>query len=102
MEQFGFRPGNSTTLSALRLVDHLTNEMDNFIVPINIYIDLSKAFNSLHHSIILNKLSHYRISSCSNELFRIVICRIDYNSLTLMFKCPQNCQYQLVSRRGRA
>ena len=38
MEQFGFRPGHSTELAALRLVDHLTNEMDNFNLPINIYI----------------------------------------------------------------
>ena len=27
MEQFGFRPGHSTELAALRLVDHLTNEV---------------------------------------------------------------------------
>ena len=38
MEQFGFRRGHSTELAALRLVDHITNEMDNFNVPINIYI----------------------------------------------------------------
>ena len=67
MEQFGFRPGHSTELAALRLVDHLTNEMDNFNVPINIYIDLTKAFDSLNHSILLNKLSHYGISGCSND-----------------------------------
>ena len=55
-------------LAALRLVDHLTHEMDNFKVPINIYIDLSKAFDSLNHSILLNKLRHYEISGCSYEL----------------------------------
>ena len=37
IEQFGFRPGHLTELAALRLVDHLTNEMDTFNVPINIY-----------------------------------------------------------------
>ena len=38
MEQFGFSPGHSTELVALRLVDHLTNEMYNINVHINIYI----------------------------------------------------------------
>ena len=53
MEQFGFRMGHSIELAALRLVDHLTTEMDNSNVPTNtnIYIDLSKAFDSLNHSI---------------------------------------------------
>ena len=37
IEQFGFRPGHSTKLAALRLVDHLTTS-DNSNVPINIYI----------------------------------------------------------------
>ena len=65
MEQFGFRPGHSTKLADLRLVDHLTTEMDNSNVPTNIYMVLSKAFDSLNHSILLKKLNHYRISGCS-------------------------------------
>ena len=69
MEQFGFRPGHSTELAALRLVDHLTTEINNSNVPTNIYIDLSKAFDSLNHSILLKKLSHYGISGCSHKLF---------------------------------
>ena len=83
MEQFGFRPGHSTELAALRLVVHVTNEMDNLNVPINIYIDLSKAFDSLNYSILLKKLRHYRISGCSYELFRSYLSNrlqfVDFN-----------------------
>ena len=69
MEQFGFRRGHSTELAALRLVDHLTTEIDKFNVITNIYIDLSKALDSLKHSILLKKLNHYGISDCSHKLF---------------------------------
>ena len=36
MDQFGFRPGHSTELAALRLVDHLITQMDKCRVPTNI------------------------------------------------------------------
>ena len=38
MHQYGFRPGYSTELAALKLVDHLTKEVDQRNVPTNIYI----------------------------------------------------------------
>ena len=102
MEQFGFRPGHSTELAALRLVDHLTTEMDNSNVPTNIYIDLSKAFDSLNHSILLKKLNHYGISGCSHKLFCSYLYEKYHNTLTLMVKCRRKCLYQLVSLRDRS
>ena len=52
IQQFGFRPGHSTELAALKLANHLITEMDNFKVPTNIYIDLSKAFDTFRQILI--------------------------------------------------
>ena len=42
--------------------------MDNYSIPINVYIDLSKAFDTLNHNILLSKLQYYGITGCSNDL----------------------------------
>ena len=68
LDQFGFRPGHSTELAALRLVDHLINQMDECKIPTNIYIyiDLSKAFDTLNISIL--KLQYYGVTGTSLSL----------------------------------
>ena len=70
LEQFGFSAGHSTELAALQLVNHIITEMDNYNVPTNIYLDLSKAFDTLNFVILLNKLDHYGIQGCSNRMLR--------------------------------
>ena len=68
INRFGSRPGHSTELAALRLVDHLIVQMDRYNVHINVFIDLSKAFNTLDHSILLYKLKYYDVTGCSYGL----------------------------------
>ena len=68
IQQFGFRPGHSTELAALKQTNHLIIEMDNFKVPTNIYIDLSKAFDTLNFDILLKKLKHYGINGSAKRL----------------------------------
>ena len=70
LQQFGFRRGYSTELAALRLTDHLTKEMDNFRMPVNVFLDLSKAFDTLDHEILLSKLKFYCVCDSGNNLFR--------------------------------
>ena len=57
--QYGFRPKHSTEFAALELVDRIINHMDKYEVPINIFLDLTKAFDTIDHNILLHKLRFY-------------------------------------------
>ena len=83
LNQFGFRSGHCTELAALRLVDHLITQLDSCRVPTNIYIDLSKAFDTLNHGILLQKLKYYGITGNSINLLQSYLserCQyVEYN-----------------------
>ena len=48
-------------MAAIELTDTLLQHLDNGDIPIAIFVDLSKAFDTLDHAIILKKLDHYGI-----------------------------------------
>ena len=52
---------HSTEYAVLEVVDIIITEMDKGKTPINIYLDLSKAFDTFNHEIVLHKLHHYGI-----------------------------------------
>ena len=51
-------------------IDRLLNQMNNHKIPTNFYIDLSKAFDSLQHDILLEKLPHYGLTNKAIALFK--------------------------------
>ena len=66
--QFGFREGHSTEFAALELTEQLIHNLEINNLPLSIFIDLSKAFDTLDHSILIYKLQHYGISGKSSDL----------------------------------
>ena len=59
--QFGFRENYSTTLAITEIVENLLTELQNGKLVAGIYLDLSKAFDTVDHNILLDKLEHYGI-----------------------------------------
>ena len=54
--QFGFRSGCSTTDAILRLTDDCTNALDKRLYTLVIFLDFSKAFDTVNKDIMLKKL----------------------------------------------
>ena len=53
----------------LELLDRITQQLDKGTTPINVYLDLSKAFDTLDHNILLHKLKYYGIEGTALRLF---------------------------------
>ena len=68
--QYGFRVGHSTELASIELIDRITQDLDKGKIPISIFLDLSKAFDTLDHVILLYKLNYYGIKSVEIKLFQ--------------------------------
>ena len=60
-EQFGFRPKYSTSLGVFSLTHYISQQLDNGKYCIGLFMDLSKAFDTIDHHILLNKLQSYGI-----------------------------------------
>ena len=61
-KQFGFRADHSTEHALLELVDQISNTFNDKNYFLGIFNDLSKAFDSLDHKTLTQKLEHYGIN----------------------------------------
>ena len=59
--QYGFKNNRSTELAVIELVDKITKAIDKGEYTIGIFLDLSKAFDTINHKILIKKLEHYGI-----------------------------------------
>ena len=65
-----FRQKHSTIHALLNFVDKVALSMDDHSHLIGIFLDFSKAFDTINHDILLDKLSHYGIRGIALEWFR--------------------------------
>ena len=62
-KQFGFQPKHSTQHAVMELISEITDGFEKNMYTLGIFIDLSKAFDTVNHEILLNKLKNYGIKN---------------------------------------
>ena len=89
--QYGFRKNHSTDHALIELVDQIRFSIDNNQMTCGIFVDLSKAFDTVNHQILLGKLEHYGIRGKALELFK------SYLSERKQYVQVNNCNSQTRS-----
>ena len=67
--QFGFRSKYSTDFALLKIVDKIQSAIDEHDYSCGIFLDFSKAFDTVNHEILLKKLEYYGIRGNAKKWF---------------------------------
>ena len=67
--QYGFRKNRSIYMALLSLVDNLSHALQNGEYVVGVYLDFSKAFDTVDHMILLQTLYHCGVRGCAHDCF---------------------------------
>ena len=68
--QYGFREGHSCENAVSELVSEVIKSRQEGLYTMSVFLDLSKAFDTLEHSVLLKKMEKYGIRGKCNEWFK--------------------------------
>ena len=72
-KQFGFQKGHSTEHAIVQLVDQILEFFEYNKYTLGVFIDLSRAFDTVNHSLLLKKLELYAVTDRNHSRFKIYL-----------------------------
>ena len=67
--QFGFRNNHSTFMVLTVLVENLVTALDDGNCAVGLFLDFQKAFDTVDHCILLDKISFYGVRGIAHDWF---------------------------------
>ena len=68
--QYGLRKKYSTAHALIQLYDNISIALDNEKVTLGLFIGLSKAFDTVNHEVLLDKVEHYGVHGIALQWFK--------------------------------
>jgi hypothetical protein len=96
--QYGFRKRHSTGHALINITEQIRMALDHNQIACGIFVDFQKAFDTVNHEILINKLHHYGIrgnicdwfsSYCKNRKQFVSILGFESEKRTIMHGVPQ-------------